>query len=225
MHKILFLFVILVCFSCLPEPYPDNELLYNDSIHEWHEETKENYSDIYTFETSGNEWQIAVFIDKRKVCAQVITSTFSSRLKKSVKTFSNLTGVRIKNGVFYSDQYVGRFVYYEEKKALRVKSNAPASIIETGLSLGENKFHVYGNYPNGRLRYLHTKELEGLSEHELSVMKNEIFARYGFIFKSGSRMDKYFRNQNWYVPAHSEVSNFLTDIERANIRRLERINK
>ena len=38
-------------------------------------------------------------------------------------------------------------------------------------------------------------------------MRNEIFARHGYIFKSNPEMIKYFNNQSWYTPQYYDVTN------------------
>jgi hypothetical protein len=50
----------------------------------------------------------------------------------------------------------------------------------------------------------------------LKVMRNEIFARYGYKFKTRDMAD-YFGTQDWYWPKHDDVATDLTEIERINI--------
>ena len=47
-------------------------------------------------------------------------------------------------------------------------------------------------------------------------MRNEIFARHGYIFKS-EEMINYFSEQSWYSPTNNDVISLLTVIERKNI--------
>ncbi|PLX15138.1 MAG: hypothetical protein C0599_17345 [Salinivirgaceae bacterium] len=80
-----------------------------------------------------------------------------------------------------------------------------------------------GKYPQGSMRILIVGELQLLSKHDLKIMRNEIFARYGYIFKEGGEMDKYFKSQDWYTPEHKNVNDFLTEIEKANMKLIREV--
>jgi hypothetical protein len=56
-----------------------------------------------------------------------------------------------------------------------------------------------------------------MSKIELKIIRNEIFARYGMIFKKGSEMDLYFKKQDWYQPQYKSVDQFLTQLEKDNL--------
>ena len=59
-------------------------------------------------------------------------------------------------------------------------------------------------------------DLVGLSKRELRLMRNEIFARHGYIFKSEDLQD-YFKKKSWYIPQYDDVSDKLSSIEKQNI--------
>ncbi len=48
-------------------------------------------------------------------------------------------------------------------------------------------------------------------------MRNEIFARHGYIFKR-SDLYNHFAKKPWYNPQHNDVSHLLTQVEKENIR-------
>lgn len=73
-----------------------------------------------------------------------------------------------------------------------------------------------GMYPEASARQLTERDLAGKSPEELSVMKNEIFARHSYIFKT-EQMREYFNGQPWYKAEFSDVFPELTEIERSNI--------
>lgn len=73
-----------------------------------------------------------------------------------------------------------------------------------------------GKYPETSLRLLQSADLDNKSLYELKIMRNEIYARHGYIFNT-DEMKKYFLSQPWYSPKHSDVSNSLSNIERDNI--------
>jgi hypothetical protein len=73
-----------------------------------------------------------------------------------------------------------------------------------------------GIYPEGSTRLLRFSDVDGLTPWDLKVMRNEIFARHGYIFKT-KEMSDYFGQQRWYKPLYSDVSSLLSVIEKKNI--------
>jgi len=60
---------------------------------------------------------------------------------------------------------------------------------------------------------------------EYKIIRNEIFARHGYIFILGGEMDKYFRSKEWYIPKFNNVNHFLSDIEKHNIQLIKQLEK
>jgi hypothetical protein len=52
---------------------------------------------------------------------------------------------------------------------------------------------------------------------ELKILRNEIFGRHDYIFKT-SDMKNYFSAQSWYRPGFDNVDDQLTDLERLNLQ-------
>lgn len=82
-------------------------------------------------------------------------------------------------------------------------------------------------------RQVTQQDLRGLSNWELDVMRNEIYARHGWIFNR-SDLRKYFTAQSWYRPAgplnarsrvNQAVEKTLTSLERTNIQRIQNFQK
>lgn len=65
-------------------------------------------------------------------------------------------------------------------------------------------------------RILTSSDFVNLNKYELKIMRNEIYARYGYIFKTED-MKAYFESQPWYTPKYNDVTFFLTEIEKRNI--------
>lgn len=59
--------------------------------------------------------------------------------------------------------------------------------------------------------------VSGISSDELDIMRNEIFAEYGFIFKSPKWIG-YFEKIHWYKPEFDNVDDKLTEIDKHNIK-------
>ncbi len=78
----------------------------------------------------------------------------------------------------------------------------------------------YGRFPEGSTRFLTNSDLSGKSNWDLRIMRNEIFARHGYIFKK-PELIQYFSGQSWYVPRYNDVSSLLSNSERQNARFLK----
>ncbi len=59
-----------------------------------------------------------------------------------------------------------------------------------------------------------------MSSPELKIMRNEIFARHGYIFKTDA-MKRYFSRQPWYRPESDNVVDRLSPIELANVETIK----
>ena len=80
-------------------------------------------------------------------------------------------------------------------------------------------------FPDSAGRYLTEEELAGLTDRDLMIARNEIFARHGYIFTT-DWIQGYFLTQGWYrgtVPAVQFDSSVLNDYERANIDLIVRV--
>ncbi|MBO4611997.1 MAG: YARHG domain-containing protein [Bacteroidaceae bacterium] len=70
-------------------------------------------------------------------------------------------------------------------------------------------------------RELTASDLANMSKDELRIMRNWIFARHGYIFKSQDLKD-YFGQFGWYNPRYSDVTSQLSRIEKQNIEFIKR---
>ena len=66
-------------------------------------------------------------------------------------------------------------------------------------------------------RLLTYDDVAGKSRWELSIMRNWIFARHGYIFQKNVEIRNYFKGKSWYNGRYTDVSSFLTDTELKNI--------
>ncbi len=81
--------------------------------------------------------------------------------------------------------------------------------------------HNCGNYPEGSERYLNSDDIKGKSKQSLRVMRNEIYMRHGYIFSSPDLI-QYAYKFDCYKPQFSDVSNFLSPVEKTNIQFLKK---
>jgi hypothetical protein len=86
-----------------------------------------------------------------------------------------------------------------------------------------------GRFPLASMEVMSLYELELYAGTpllpNLQLMRNEIFARYGYKFRSGGDMDNYFSTQDWYRPQFDDVTSKLTEIERINIDLIQVLEK
>lgn len=148
-----------------------------------------------------------------------------------VMQYDNLHSVSIdKEGNFKIDKYKGQFVLYGEgnnlKKCLKIYKSWTVDIEKGQYELGWRSASIKdmysGKFAIASTQELDPSELQRMSSKDLKIMRNEIFARYGYRFKKDGEMDQYFSKQSWYRPQHSNVSNFLTDLEKRNIQLIKK---
>lgn len=70
--------------------------------------------------------------------------------------------------------------------------------------------------PNSDYKYLTYDDIAGLSQKELRLARNEIYARHGYIFNSKD-LQNYFSSQSWYSPNPNYSDSDLSAIEKANV--------
>jgi hypothetical protein len=71
-------------------------------------------------------------------------------------------------------------------------------------------------------RLLTADELSKLSPYQLKIMKNGIYARHGYSFKSQDMID-YFEKQEWYEPDPGYSESSLNAIERENLKLIKMV--
>ena len=90
-----------------------------------------------------------------------------------------------------------------------------------------------GDYiiPDSSSRYITEEDLAGLSDYEILLARNEIYARHGRIFVN-EELDSYFRSKSWYQPTVSGsdfteeyAASVFNEFERANIDTIVKYEK
>ncbi|MEO1518401.1 MAG: YARHG domain-containing protein [Bacteroidota bacterium] len=117
--------------------------------------------------------------------------------------------ISIKN--FREDNSVVEFHYYENYRI-----NKRNQFVQLQR---QDSINLERQYPYTSVRILSADELEQHSPRELRKMINEIYAAHGYIFRDEETFHHY-KRKSWYQPEHYNVDNFLSDIERLNIRRM-----
>lgn len=64
-------------------------------------------------------------------------------------------------------------------------------------------------------------QIENKNLEDLRIMRNEIFAKHGYIFNSQDLKD-YFSNFDWYEPKFKDVNSLLTETDKINIATIQK---
>ncbi len=215
------------------------EEIDSTKISAWNDTSSSTYQGVYHFGNSESESDLLLILDKGYWQAQlhfnVWDSTGNGTWKKGT---AQLSQIQLMGNKFLSKECVGEFVTYQFAD----------SVIRKGLYLFDKCYDEFGpiddeigllqsmpplNFFSGRFPQTSSQRLEKMnlqkySLDDLKIMRNEIFARYGFIFRKNGEMERYFSQQDWYQPQHQNVDAFLTPIEMDNIaiiRQVEAMKK
>jgi hypothetical protein len=71
---------------------------------------------------------------------------------------------------------------------------------------------------------LKKEDVENLTNSDLVVIRNTIYARHGYSFKNRP-LRVFFDKQKWYIPVHADIKTEFTEIEKKNIQLLLRYEK
>ncbi|SDE04563.1 YARHG domain-containing protein [Niabella drilacis] len=77
---------------------------------------------------------------------------------------------------------------------------------------------------NGSASELTEKQLKNLKKLDLEIIRNTIFARHGYSFKSKG-VRQFFDQVDWYVPVTNNIDGALTGMEQKNVALLQRFEK
>ncbi len=83
------------------------------------------------------------------------------------------------------------------------------------------KTEFLGRFPQSSQRPLSTSDFKGMMPSDLKIMRNEIYARYGYIFKTKD-MEIYFSKQVGYKAKMENVDAFLSELEQKNIAMIKK---
>lgn len=72
--------------------------------------------------------------------------------------------------------------------------------------------------------YITYSDLSGYSKKQVEAIRNEIYARHGYVFKT-DEWSSYFRNRSWYSPDSSYSDSRLSPVERENIQTIVQYEK
>lgn len=136
-------------------------------------------------------------------------------IKDEIEVEGYITDIQEDNGI-YTVSYQGG-VYYKRGESEKDSSTT----IKKG-SVSFTSKNTEPLYFTGKKRVLTKEELKELSLDELGYLRNEFYARKGFIFKT-TKMKSYFGKMPWYEGRHNTVTLSNTELENVYvIRALEK---
>ncbi len=136
-----------------------------------------------------------------------------------VEVFSIQRGYKFEDNLY---EFEPRYFYYqikEDGKVLQLLSNRHFPFTKF-VFIDDSYF--YGCYAwnmddSERDDDHNMWQSDHLSLEDLDLMRNEIFAEYGLIFKS-DKWKKYFSEKSWYSPKYEDVNDKLSLIDRTNLK-------
>lgn len=223
--KVKFLILILLFSTTfLKAQYIGITEVDKSKVTPWNIVELSEYSGVYHFGDSEAESHLTILICDTQIVIQLKSGHFDEDGKWH-NDYRNFKNVKIVGNKFYSEGTNGEFVKcpYNDKEITGLKiyktwsSTTPKGKTEIGYWSHPATENFSGKYPQASYKVLTEKDLKGIKKQELKIMRNEIYARYGFAFKPGGDMDTYFKAQEWYTREYDNVDTFLTEIEIKNL--------
>lgn len=112
------------------------------------------------------------------------------------------------------------FLFFNNKK----ENNPTLATTPTPSEVVVEPATIPGDYPIASTRELKQEEVLNLTTEEMKTMRNEIYARHGYIFQN-KEMLAHFSKMPWYKPAHADVREMLTPLEKKNIALIKEMEK
>ncbi|MGL6104863.1 YARHG domain-containing protein [Romboutsia sp.] len=115
------------------------------------------------------------------------------------------------------------FEYYSDLMAVQNEKDKPD--VTQNISVYNNQQPVYNGdlydyyiIPDSDIRYLTVEVLSSYDRETLGYIRNEIYARHGYIFKT-EKYRQYFGSMLWYFPNQYVKGDFsyLNDVEKYNV--------
>lgn len=99
----------------------------------------------------------------------------------------------------------------------RIEKNGSFSLLQN-----QKEVNRHRKYPFTSTRILSFQELDRYNLRQLTMMRNEIFADHGYIFKT-KKEKRYFNRKKWYEGRYDQVDSLLSDVERINLAKIQEV--
>jgi hypothetical protein len=201
---------------------------FEDKLIDWIPSNQSDYSGVYELGQQERQAFLRVISTPNYTIFQVKTNfQYEPNGPRDVQfhTYSNPT--IDKQGNVNFGEHEGKFVKYRDffgDTIYSIKFKPAITDFSPLYELGKRKnleSPYKGKFIQASTIELTANDLTGLTPKELQIMRNEVFARYGYTFKEGGEMARYFNNQYWYKPERTEVNELLTELEKSNIQLIQ----
>ncbi len=113
--------------------------------------------------------------------------------------------------------------------SLKTKPSEPAAEEEEFIDDAREHTDEYSvsndwDYPQVSARLLSERDVDNETSYDLRLMRNEIFARHGYIFQSED-LREHFGKKSAYRAMYKDVTHLLSPIEKRNIELLKKFEK
>ena len=228
--------ILLATSNLFGQIWTSEENVDKNNLSPWVVDKTDEYEGAYFYGESEAESVFTIAIAGNLITAQLENGDWNIENDKVIgwnSNYTNYTNVKIEGNKFYSDETNGEFLIYVHNnrsiKCLKME-NPPVQMssdgdFELGLFSNNLEEHNYGYYIQTKFEILDSNQLKSMSLGELIIMRNEIYARYGYIFRKNGAMALYFENQEWYNGVYKNVDSFLTAIEKRNLLNIQKIEK
>ena len=115
------------------------------------------------------------------------------------------------------------YVDYENPKKEKItdlESEEPMTYVENVYRAASESILTI----NSSTKKLKESDIKNLKKIDLEILRNTIFARHGFSFKTKT-VRQFFDSVEWYIPVSTNVDDQLTSVEKENIVLLKRFEK
>lgn len=112
------------------------------------------------------------------------------------------------------------FSYTDYEKIKIALSGVTSETVADFISEYASKDYIISTSNTAKLDF---KALNNYTADELFIARNEMFARYGYVFTSSPNLQSYFESKSWYTP-NSDYSGDLTgELEQDNVNLIKSI--
>ncbi len=185
------------------------------------------YAGEYHFGESEAESTMKIIVTPaKKVYVQRYSGEYDTKRNVWNLVVDNYKNVVISGNSIKADGFSAEFLTFskENMNGLLEKNKEKN---ETFYDFGyfSDKLSFEGKYPEMSIREITREDLMKKTKEELKIMRNEVYARYGMIFQKNGDMDKYFSKQDWYYGRAKSTEEFLTQLEKDNIKLVLEVEK
>lgn len=117
-------------------------------------------------------------------------------------------------------EYSQRYIDWNKYNSSNISSEELGDWIQKEFATATDQIHEI----NASRKLLTKEQVENLKKGDLTIIRNCIYARHGYSFKSRP-LRVFFDAQDWYIPVHSDIRSEFTEIEKENIKLLLKYEK